>query len=177
MGTNGVQLVSKESPADNEKFQLLKSDVLTNLGDGENKYSGYGYWIVHPEHKLNPPALAGALGGNVAANAFNFSTTVEAQRWLLIKEEDMDYLNEVLSPTTKLNNLAKTQTLIYVNNGNLFIQSEDEIFSVDIFDISGNKIKYAKDIGGEYSTTISRGAFIVQVNSKSGTNYKKVIIN
>lgn len=177
VGTNGVQLVSKESPADNEKFQLLKSDVLTNLGDGKNKYSGYGYWIVHPEHKLNPPALAGALGGNVAANAFNFSTTVEAQRWLLIKEEDMDYLNEVLSPTTKLNNLDNNQTLIYVNNGNLFIRNQDEVFSVDIFDISGNKIKYAKDIGGEYSTTISRGAFIVQVNSKNGTNYKKVIIN
>ncbi len=175
LGANGIGTIEKETPSSNEKFQLLKSNLLVTIGEGENKYSTYGYWIVHPEHKLNPATLSGSLNGLTATSAFSFATTASTQRWLLINENDMQLVKKALSPVTSVQNLKEDKVSIYSKDKVLYVDGS-KVFDVAVYDILGNKIDFKEAVNGQYNCRLYNGVFIVQVNFNHGNCVRKVVV-
>lgn len=173
LGANGIGTIAKETPSSNEKFQLLKSTLKVTLGEGNNKFSTYGYWIVHPEHKINPATFSASLNGSTATVAYSFATTASTQRWLLINEQDMQLVKEALP--TSIKNYVEDKVSIYSKNEMLYVDSS-EIYDVAVYDISGNIVDFKKDVNLQYNCKLYQGVFIVQVNFINKNIIRKIII-
>lgn len=87
-GVNGIRTASKASATANENFQLMRSriDVTVDVGDKQEAFRGY--WIIHPEHTLNPTTLIASNNGATSTAAFNLNNTAAIQRWLLLSAEE-----------------------------------------------------------------------------------------
>lgn len=87
-GVNGIRTVSKASAAANENFQLMRSriDVTVDVGDKQEAFRGY--WIIHPEHTLNPTTFIASNNGTTSTAAFNLNNSAAIQRWLLLSAEE-----------------------------------------------------------------------------------------
>ena len=87
-GVNGIRTVSKASAAANENFQLMRSriDVTVDVGDKQEAFRGY--WIIHPEHTLNPTTFIASNNGTTSTAAFNLNNSATIQRWLLLSAEE-----------------------------------------------------------------------------------------
>jgi uncharacterized protein YjdB len=93
-GTNGIMLTATTTPSASHSFQLVGSRSSIEIGTGENISSVKGYWIVHPEAKLNPPCFV-AANGTTSVVAFNFGNDATVQRWLFLagQEEEEEKSN------------------------------------------------------------------------------------
>lgn len=87
-GVNGIRAVSKASATANENFQLMRSriDVTVDVGDKQEAFRGY--WIIHPEHTLNPTTFIASNNGTTSTAAFNLNNSAAIQRWLLLSAEE-----------------------------------------------------------------------------------------
>lgn len=87
-GVNGIRAVSKASATANENFQLMRSriDVTVDVGDKQEVFRGY--WIIHPEHTLNPTTFIASNNGTTSTAAFNLNNSAAIQRWLLLSAEE-----------------------------------------------------------------------------------------
>ncbi len=88
-GTNGIGLVAKDSPTSTENFQLKNARISTIVGTGSNTYTTQGYWVVRPEHKLNPTCFAAAANGATTATTFSLENSANTQRWLFLTAEEL----------------------------------------------------------------------------------------
>ena len=87
-GVNGIRTVSKALATANENFQLMRSriDVTVDVGDKQEAFRGY--WIIHPEHTLNPTTFIASDNGATSTAAFNLNNSAAIQRWLLLSAEE-----------------------------------------------------------------------------------------
>lgn len=96
-GTNGISLISRETPTESENFQILKSRVDAQIGDGSLAFSTRGYWIFSPDKTtLTPPTLSANTNGVTESDAFNFANTATTQRWLLLITEEVNAFDAAL---------------------------------------------------------------------------------
>lgn len=87
-GTNGIRTVAKASASTNENFHLMRSRVDAVVGSGDSEMKLRGYWIIHPEHKLNPTTLVAGNNGTTSTASFNLANTASVQRWVLLTAEE-----------------------------------------------------------------------------------------
>lgn len=88
-GSNGIRTAAKSSATTNENFHLMRSRIDVSLGSGDAGMDLRGYWIIHPEHKLNPTTLVAAAKGGVSTAAFNLTDAASAQRWFMLTAEEV----------------------------------------------------------------------------------------
>lgn len=83
-GTNGIRTAVRSSITVNDNFHLMRSRVDVTVGSDDSEMNLRGYWIIHPEHKLNPTTLVASNKGTVATAAFNLGNAASIQRWLFL---------------------------------------------------------------------------------------------
>lgn len=96
-GTYGVTLKETDAPGDKEYFQLMGGRTTKDISSGEYTFSGKGYWIIRPENQLNPPCLAATSSGRTMVTTFNLADNAEAQRWVIMTEDETASLDEATS--------------------------------------------------------------------------------
>ena len=79
-----------ETLSDNANFQMMRSRVDVTVGGDGEQLKVRGYWLVKPQHSLNPPCMTATEGGKVAATPFDLTDEARAQRWVFLSEEEIE---------------------------------------------------------------------------------------
>lgn len=88
----------------NTDFHMMRSRTDVTVGNGAKKVKVRGYWLVKPQHTLNPPCLSAAAGGKVTSANFDLTDKAYAQRWVFMTKDDIEdfdqaangaYMNEL----------------------------------------------------------------------------------
>lgn len=93
-GRNGFRTAAKSTATTAEQFQLMRSRVDKVIGQGTVKKSVRGYWIIHPESVLNPTCFVPMASNRTETATFDFSNTAEAQRWLILSEDEVESFDD-----------------------------------------------------------------------------------
>lgn len=88
-GTNGIKTTAKTTPASAENFHLMRSRTDAVIGEGENKVTARGYWIIHPESTLKPACLSASANGVTATATFDLTDGATTQRWLILQTDEL----------------------------------------------------------------------------------------
>ena len=104
------------SVSDNTNFHMMRSRVDVTVGNTTKKVKVRGYWLVKPQHSLNPPCLS-AADGKVTSATFDFTDGAHAQRWVFLTEDELDgfeqaangaFMNELKEWTLRLETFLNT---------------------------------------------------------------------
>ena len=104
------------SVSDNTNFHMMRSRVDVTVGNTTKKVNVRGYWLVKPQHSLNPPCLS-AADGKVTSATFDFTDGAHAQRWVFLTEDELDgfeqaansaFMNELKEWTLRLETFLNT---------------------------------------------------------------------
>lgn len=87
-GTNGIRTIARTEPASNDNFHFMRSRIDAVIGSGDSEMRLRGYWIIHPEHKLNPTTLIAGSNGTTSTASFNLGNAATVQRWMLLTAEE-----------------------------------------------------------------------------------------
>lgn len=174
-GIYGIGLLEKTNPGNSENFQLMSSRSTTQVGSGENQFSAKGYWIVRPEHKLNPLCFAAMASGATSTAIFNISDASTTQRWLLLTSDEAEKFS-VAGGVTRLENADLASMEVYSQHGKLHIENMSHNSNVIIYDISGRMLKMSKNITGSYSCDLPKGIYIIAVQNGERELREKIVM-
>lgn len=82
------------SVSDNTNFHMMRSRVDVTVGNATKKVNVRGYWLVKPQHSLNPPCLSAAADGKITSATFDLTDGAHAQRWVFLTEDDLEDVEE-----------------------------------------------------------------------------------
>jgi len=88
-GSSSFKLVQKDKPSSTESFHLMRGRVDARMEVGDGTLPVRGYWIIHPESKLNPTCLSANSSGGVGTAAFSLANSATTQRWVVLSETDL----------------------------------------------------------------------------------------
>lgn len=88
-GTNGIKTAERTTPTSAEDFHLMRSRTDAVVGEGTDAVTTRGYWLIHPEAKLNPACLSASANGATATAAFDLSDAATTQRWLILTADEL----------------------------------------------------------------------------------------
>lgn len=91
-GTNGIKAAAKTTPSTNENFHLMRSRVDAVIGTGEESVTTRGYWIIHPQHTLNPYCFSATSNGVTGTATFDLGDGATKQRWIFLQAEELQAL-------------------------------------------------------------------------------------
>lgn len=80
--------------SDNTNFHMMRSRVDVTVGNATKKVNVRGYWLVKPQHSLNPPCLSAAADGKVTSATFDLTDGAHAQRWVFLTEDELEEVEE-----------------------------------------------------------------------------------
>lgn len=86
-GTNGIKAIGKTTLTANENFHLMRGRKDVTAGAGTNRFTARGYWILHHNAELNPPAFTANANGATGTSTFNIANSATTQRWLILTAE------------------------------------------------------------------------------------------
>jgi len=176
-GANGVALVQRTIPGSTENFQLMGSRVNTQIGFGNTTFTGKGYWIVHPQHMLNPPTLVAQTTSIITVQSFNFANTATTQRWLILTESEVDaFERAIVSSTGTVISDEIASIKVYSNQGRLYVDMVPAGSIVEIYDVSGRMIQRAEQFSGSGSFELLSGIYIVNIRNNDLNISRKVQI-
>ena len=174
-GANGVALAQRTTPGAAENFQLMGSRVNTQVGFGATTFTGKGYWIVRPQHTLNPPTLVAQTTSTTTVQNFNFANSATTQRWLIMSESDVDAFEKaIVSSTGAVISDEIASIKVYSNQGRLYVDMVPAGSSVEVYDVSGRMIHRAEQVTGSHSFDLQGGIYIVNIRNKDLNVSRKV---
>lgn len=83
-----------EGTSDNTNFHLMRSRVDVPVGSNANRINVRGYWLVKPQHSLNPSCLSAAAEGKVTSSTFDLSDEAHSQRWVFLTKDEISKFEE-----------------------------------------------------------------------------------
>ena len=175
-GTNGITLVNKTTPAASENFQMMMSRVNSVIGSGRDKLTTRTFWIIHPEHRTDPPTLSAQSNRAVTATNFNLGNDATTQRWFILTEDEVKLFDKAYPQTSQTEEMTMSQLVIYAENQQLHINNIVEPSDIVIYDISGRLQFSMSEVSGSCSRPLSEGVYFVSVSNKRATETKKVIV-
>ncbi|GAB1415757.1 hypothetical protein MASR2M117_11630 [Paludibacter sp.] len=175
LGANGVSLISKTKPSDAENFQLMKSRTEVQIGSGDKTFKAKGFWITRPEKTLTPPTFTAGANGNTTATELNFVNSATKQRWLILTKDEVNHMNEALAPSATIKTIFEDVN-IYSIEGNIHINNIKKPVDIYLYDIVGKLFFHMKCNDHSFSKPMDNGIYIVNLKSKEGECFKKVII-
>jgi hypothetical protein len=176
LGTNGITLVNRTTPATTENFQMMMSRVNSVIGSGRDKLTTRTFWIIRPEHQLNPPTLSAMTNKSVSATNFNLGDAATTQRWFILKENEVELFEKAFPSTSQTEEMTMSQLVIYAENQQLHISNIIEPSDIVVYDISGRLQFSVSGVSGTCSRPLSEGVYFVSVSNKRATETKKVIV-
>lgn len=174
-GVNGITLVQRTTPGAAEHFQLMGSRINTQIGSGSNTFTGKGYWIVRPQHTLNPPTLVAQTTATTTVQTFNFANTATSQRWFIMTEADVNAFERATvtsTPPALSDEIASIK--IYSHQGKLNIDNIPAGSNVEVFDVSGRIVHRAEHVTGSCSFELQGGIYIVNIRNRNINVSRKV---
>ena len=176
LGTNGITLVNKTTPAATENFQMMMSRVNSEIGSGRDKLTTRTFWIIRPEHRTDPPAMSAQTNRSVSATAFNLNDAATTQRWFVLKENEVELFDKAYPQTSQTEEMTMSQLVIYAGNQQLHISNIIEPSDIVVYDISGRLQFSMNGVSGSCSRPLSEGVYFVSVFNRYATKTKKVIV-
>lgn len=76
------------SATDNANFQLMCSRADVSVGSSAHQIAVRGYWMVKPQHSLNPSCLSAEADGKIASATFDLTDEAYAQRWVILTKDE-----------------------------------------------------------------------------------------
>ena len=95
----------RSTPSSAENFHLMRSRVDVDLKGVKNLR---GYWLIHPESRIDPPTMNAATNGTVGSAGFDIGDKATMQRWLLLSGKEAKALDASIMAT----NVDELKTLI-----------------------------------------------------------------
>lgn len=87
-GISGFRVTDQGFATTDEDFHLMRS--RTDVDFGGMKVEGLrGYWIIHPESKLNPTCLSVGVNGLTTTGTFDLGDDAVKQRWIIAPAEEL----------------------------------------------------------------------------------------
>ncbi|MDL2241538.1 T9SS type A sorting domain-containing protein [Bacteroidales bacterium OttesenSCG-928-L03] len=174
-GTNGIGLTTKTTPTDTENFQMMKARIDTKIGTGTTAFTSRGYWIVRPEAKLNPLCFGANSGGTTTATTFNIANSATTQRWFVWSEEEVELFSKALPPTS-LQEAESSGAYIHTVNNEMLISNIPVASDITIYNTAGQLQASANSVSDSYSQALSKGVYIVSIQSPQYQDVKKIIV-
>jgi hypothetical protein len=168
--------VNKTTPAASENFQMMMSRVNSVIGSGRDKLTTRTFWIIHPEHRTDPPTLSAQSNRAVTATNFNLGNDATTQRWFILTEDEVKLFDKAYPQTSQTEEMTMSQLVIYAENQQLHINNIVEPSDIVIYDISGRLQFSMSEVSGSCSRPLSEGVYFVSVSNKRATETKKVIV-
>ena len=176
LGTNGITLVGKATPGVSENFQMMMSRVNSVIGSGRDRLTTRTFWIIRPEHQLNPPTLSAMTNRSVSATNFNLSDAATAQRWYILTADEVELFEKAFPSTSQTEEMTMSQLVIYAENQQLHINNIIEPSDIVVYDISGRLQFSMSGVSGSCSRALSEGVYFVSVSNRQATKTKKVVV-
>lgn len=117
-------------PGSAEDFHVMKGRV--DIGTGNN--AKRGYWIISPDNTWTPKTLTATNTGSVSGTKFDITNGAKAQRWLILKADELSNLETTAIEELKQQiyaNLQKVRTFLDVPHQELK-EGTDENFTKTI---------------------------------------------
>lgn len=96
-GINGIETVSKSTPASTEMFQMMRGRINPTDASGNAVTTHRGYWMFNPD---NGECLTATTNGAVTTSAFNLADNQTKQRWVILtSSQALDMENSGLIST------------------------------------------------------------------------------
>lgn len=161
-GANGFGLVEKNTPSASENFQLMGARVNTKVGSGDHSLIAKGYWIIRPEHKLNPSCFGSLQSGQTTSTTFNLGNSATTQRWLLLTGEEISKLEtgwgNAIPEVDSVNRLIE----IISGEGGIWISSSNKaICDISIYTITGQVVKTVSIFNDRLFVPLTPGVYII----------------
>ena len=170
-GVNGITLASRTTPGASENFQLMGSRLSTQVGT----YTGKAYWIVRPQHTLNPPTFTALQSTSTSATTFNFENSATTQRWLIMTESNVNDFEK--ANTTDVKSIANSSIKIFADNEILHIHNLTATSEITVYTVTGVAVLKSTTQSSAYSHYLPKGLYIVEI-VMGGTRYtEKIILN
>ena len=176
LGANGITLTEKAIPGTAENFQMMMSRVNSEIGSGRDKLTTRTFWIIRPEHQLNPPAMSVLTNRSITATAFNLNDAATSQRWFILTADEVELFDKAYPQTSQTEEMAMSQLAIYAENQQLHINNIVEPSDIVVYDISGRLQFSMSGVSGSCSRTLSEGVYFVSVSNRQATKTKKVVV-
>ncbi len=92
-------------PGSAEDFHVMKGRV--DIGTGSN--AKRGYWIISPDNTWTPKTLTATNTGSVSGTKFDITNGAKAQRWLILKDDELSNLETTAIEELKQQIYTNTQ--------------------------------------------------------------------
>jgi len=161
-GTNGILVAEKTSISSNEMFHLMQARINTTIGEGDDAITTRGYWIIHPTAVLNPYCLNASSSGKTSALAFNLENSATKQRWILLKEDEVN----AVDVATRIDNVkvSRSRLMIDAFADGVYIACNDsqDAGKLDICSVDGRVVKsVVLQMGTQIAVQLPRGVYII----------------
>lgn len=174
--SNAIALDEKTLPGETENIQLMLSRVSSEVGSGANSLNVKGYWIIRPEHKLNPPCLTLNMAGITTTATFDLTNSAISQRWLLMTGEEIRRFEQALQPSALQQISSMSGISIYGEKAQIRLENITTPSAIRIYDVSGRLQSFADEVTGTYLQTLPEGVYVVSIRSEKYKDVGKVVV-
>lgn len=127
---------STGKPGNADNLHLMRGRVDVTMNDGTTER---GYYLIHPESNITPPALTAVANGEVSNKSYDLAKSATAQRWVIREIETVNPTGiEGIQATDASLMPTKKQVGIYDLSGRRL----QRITSPGIYIVNGKKVKY-----------------------------------
>ena len=93
---NKFVTANKTTPVATESFHRMRGRTDGKIGSDNGTFNTRGYWIVYPDGTASPNCMTTSATGRVSTDVFNLNNSAEAQRWVILEQEELTPFNTAL---------------------------------------------------------------------------------